>query len=347
MSTEIETDDRADAVEVDEQFHVRDDGSANWVVRKLAECRAYRERVARWAQAETLRAERQEAFLMHRFGDELEAWTREQIGKQHGRRRSIALPAGVLGFRREPSKLLVFDEEALVGAAMAWGYGGEGQLGYGSTGNSSTRVQVSGLTSGVTAIAAGGWHSLAIQNGAAMAWGQGTQGQLGNGLIGNSSTRVQVSGLTSGVTAIAGGAHHSLAIQDGDVFAWGYNAGGRLGDGTSTTSSTPLKVLDLAVNLLDVAATDSSSYALSADGSLWVWGYNINGQLGLGDTTTRFTPTQLFAPAGYKFTSIDGGANGVHAVATIAVVPEPTSLALLGLGGLALLRRRGRGRRQG
>jgi hypothetical protein len=116
MSTEIEADaDPVVVVDMDERFHVRDEGGANWVVRKILECRAYRERVARWAQAETLRADRQEASLLHRFGGELEASAREQIGKQHGRRRSIALPAGVLGLRREPTKLIVVNERDLVG----------------------------------------------------------------------------------------------------------------------------------------------------------------------------------------------------------------------------------------
>ena len=116
MSTETEADhEPVVVVDVDERFHVRDEGSANWVVRKIAECRSYRDHVARWAQAETLRAERQEIFLMRRFAGELEAWAREQIGKQHGRAKSLSLPAGVLGFRREPTKLIVVDERALVG----------------------------------------------------------------------------------------------------------------------------------------------------------------------------------------------------------------------------------------
>ena len=116
MSTETEADDDpVVVVGLDERFHVRDEGSANWVVRKIAECRSYRDHVARWAQAETLRAERQEIFLMRRFAGELEAWAREQIGKQHGRAKSLSLPAGVLGFRREPTKLIVVDERALVG----------------------------------------------------------------------------------------------------------------------------------------------------------------------------------------------------------------------------------------
>jgi hypothetical protein len=120
-STETEADeDPIVVLQVEDTFRIRDEGSANWVVRKIAECRAYRERVARWAQAEALRADRQERFLVHRFARELEAWTREQVGKQRGRCRSISLPAGVLGFRREPTKLLVVDEQALVGWCRAY-----------------------------------------------------------------------------------------------------------------------------------------------------------------------------------------------------------------------------------
>jgi hypothetical protein len=102
-------------VEADERFHVHDKESANWVVRKIVETRAYRERVARWAEAETLRAERQEQFLLHRFGAELEQWARQQIGKQYPRRRSVRLPAGVLGFRNTLPKLIVTDESKLTG----------------------------------------------------------------------------------------------------------------------------------------------------------------------------------------------------------------------------------------
>ena len=100
--------------------------------------------------------------------------------------------------------------------AESWGNNFYGQLGNGTTTNSSTPVAVSGLSSGVTAIAAGGNHSLAIQNGAVYAWGYNGFGQLGNGTTTFSeSTPVAVSGLSSGVTAIAGGGEYSLAIQNG------------------------------------------------------------------------------------------------------------------------------------
>jgi alpha-tubulin suppressor-like RCC1 family protein len=110
------------------------------------------------------------------------------------------------------------------GTVWAWGYNPNGQLGTGTTTISSTiPVQVSGLT-GVTAIAAGGNHSLAPKgDGSVWAWGYDQHGQLGNGTATDSSTPVQVSGLT-GVTAIAAGEEHSLAL--GTSMARRYNLNG-------------------------------------------------------------------------------------------------------------------------
>jgi hypothetical protein len=100
--------------EPEETFHVRDERTANWVLRLIVGERDYRKRIAAWYEAETRRSERREQFLFHRFGAELEAWTRQQLASQHGSRRSVQLPAGVLGFRVEPTKLVIADERALI-----------------------------------------------------------------------------------------------------------------------------------------------------------------------------------------------------------------------------------------
>lgn len=211
------------------------------------------------------------------------------------------------------------------GAVKAWGDNNYGELGVGTSTvlYSFTPVAVVGLTSGVTAIAASARNSLAIQNGSAKAWGDNNGGQLGNGTLVRSMAPITVTGLTAGVTAIASGYLHSLAIQNGDVYAWGWNTLGQLGDGTQVSRTTPVLALDMAINLVAVAAGHSSSYALGADGSLWAWGFNNSGQLGLGDSTDRLTPTQVHAPTGYKFTRIDADSLGFHAVATRSPNPPP------------------------
>src|SRR2546428_836751 len=131
------------------------------------------------------------------------------------------------------------------GTAWAWGANFAGQLGSGTNTISNRPVEVSGL-SGVTAMAAGARHSLALKSdGTVWAWGDNGVGQLGNGTNTTSNTPVEVSGL-SGVTAIAGGVEHSLALKsDGTVWAWGDNGVGELGTYTpfSSFSNTPVQVL--------------------------------------------------------------------------------------------------------
>src|SRR5262245_39432301 len=83
-----------DPMPIEESFSVHDSASANWVLRKINEARAYSLHVEQWARAELRRAEREEAFLLHRFGDQLESWVRSQIAQRHDGRKSIFLPAG-------------------------------------------------------------------------------------------------------------------------------------------------------------------------------------------------------------------------------------------------------------
>ncbi len=76
-----------------------------------------------------------------------------------------------------------------------WGPNGDGQLGNGSTTDSSRPVEVSGLTSGITAIAVGGSHTCAITTAQRLkCWGDNSNGQLGNGSLTKSPTPVDVVG---------------------------------------------------------------------------------------------------------------------------------------------------------
>jgi hypothetical protein len=108
--------DDSEIPEVPETFSVTDDSSANWVIRRIVEARAYAERVDDWADREKARARREEEFFLYRYGGQLIAWVTAKIALQGGRRKSVCLPAGMAGFRKEDSKIIV-DDEAVV---LAW-----------------------------------------------------------------------------------------------------------------------------------------------------------------------------------------------------------------------------------
>ncbi len=195
----------------------------------------------------------------------------------------------------------------LAGAVLCWGRNNFGQLGDGSTSQRLTPVQVSGLTSGVQAIALGDAHSCAItSSGAAACWGHNFLGQLGNGSSEDRPTPGLVFGLTSGVQAISAGHAHSCAIASGGgARCWGYNLGGQLGDGTNVTRFTPVHVSGLSSGVLAIQAGVLHSCAVTSSGAMQCWGNNFLGQLGDGSTTNRFTPVQV--------TGLDTGVAGLGA----------------------------------
>ena len=184
------------------------------------------------------------------------------------------------------------------GTLWAWGNGGSGRLGTGSTSNQTSPTQVStgtGLTDAV-AVAAGINHTLALDaSGNVWAWGLRTSGALGDGSTSSyATTPQQVSGPSS-IIAIAAGYQFSLALKsDGTVYAWGRNQEGQLGDGTTTQRTTPIQI----PNLSGIAAISAGGYhtlALQSEGNfsgnVWAFGYNYpGGQLGDGTTNQSSTP---------------------------------------------------------
>ena len=197
------------------------------------------------------------------------------------------------------------------GTVAAWGYNSSGQLGNNSTTGSSDAVLVSptGVLSGktVVAVAAGGYHSLALcSDGTVAAWGNNSSGQLGNNSTINSKNPVLVSqaGVLSGktVVAVSAGYSHSLALcSDGTVAAWGGNSFGQLGNGSTTDSRTPDLASQTGIlsgkTVVAVAAGYHHSLVLCSDGTVAAWGRNNYGQLGNNSTTESTVPV-LVSQAG-------------------------------------------------
>lgn len=172
------------------------------------------------------------------------------------------------------------------GTLRAWGANDQGQLGDGSIGARNTPVSVSGL-SGVIAIAAGNNHSLALRSdGSVWAWGSNLNGKLGDGSSTQRRTPVATL-LGSGIVAIAAGLENSVALRsDGSVRVVGINEVGELGTGALTPgfSSTWRTALASGVVAVSIGHTGSLAHllALRSDGSVLSWGWNDQGQLGLG-----------------------------------------------------------------
>ncbi len=186
------------------------------------------------------------------------------------------------------------------GTVWSWGSNSLGQLGLGSGFSGSTTPARVALPN-VVAIGAGVNHSFAVQiDGTLWAWGSNSDRQLGDGTTLTRYLPVPVSGLPP-VLAAGGGQGHSLALAaDGSVWAWGTNATGQLGDGTTTPRAFPVPVSGLPqastsqlAGASAVAAGSSHSLALLADGTVLGWGWNGEGQLGDGTTTTRLTPVRV------------------------------------------------------
>ena len=152
-------------------------------------------------------------------------------------------------------------------------------------------------------------------------WGDNTYGELGNNTTTNSLTPVEVvgqggTGTLSGVKSVAQGVYHSLAVKsDGSVWSWGYDRDGELGVNSTTNSSTPLEVFptgwaDSTGEHVPIAAGAWHSLALKSDGTVWAWGQNGFGQLGINSTASNSTtPVEVVGAGG------TGALSGVVAVA--------------------------------
>jgi alpha-tubulin suppressor-like RCC1 family protein len=186
------------------------------------------------------------------------------------------------------------------GTVWTWGSGSHGELGNGTTGSSHTPAQVPGLTN-VTAISAGWFHILALKSdGTVWAWGNNSNGELGDGTTANRSNAVQVLNLTNIVVVSGGDSHSSALAADSTVWKWGLNDVGELGNGTTNAVANPVPVKLLLdtfsnafSNIVMLSARDYHNIAVKADGSVWMWGANDQGQCGNGATNSTWSPAPV------------------------------------------------------
>jgi len=173
------------------------------------------------------------------------------------------------------------------GSLWATGDDQYGELGDGNPYGGSIISPEMIVASNVTAITAGGYHSLFLK-GDGRLWGMGENdsGQLGDGTYNNTNRPEQI--VASNVVAIAASSRgHSLFLKnDGSLWGMGWNTFGQLGDGTYNNTNHPEQIV--ASNVIAIAAGAGHSLFLKSDGSLWGMGENDTGQLGDGTYATNY-----------------------------------------------------------
>ncbi|MBE2187257.1 MAG: RCC1 repeat-containing protein, partial [Rhodothermales bacterium] len=167
----------------------------------------------------------------------VKCWGRNVYGQLgNGTTTDSAMPVDVTGLTSGVTNVSVglyhTCATTATGGVQCWGRNGNGQLGNGTTTDSATPVDATGLTSGVTSVATGLYHTCATTAGGVKCWGSNTNGQLGNGSAADAVTPVDVTDLGSGVVTVSAGSGHTCAVTaSGGVQCWGANAYGQLGNG--------------------------------------------------------------------------------------------------------------------
>lgn len=140
------------------------------------------------------------------------------------------------------------------------------------------------------------------------AWGSNVNGELGQNNTTDSPTPIPVFGLWS--QAEAGPGFSVARKTDNTLWTWGGNYNGQLGQNDRVNRSSPVQVPGTAWT--DISATSSrafgaysSIFARKSDGTLWTWGLNLRGRLGLNDTICRSSPVQV---PGTSWVEISSGA---------------------------------------
>jgi alpha-tubulin suppressor-like RCC1 family protein len=182
-----------------------------------------------------------------------------------------------------------------------WGYNHDGQLGDGNTASQDLPAQVTKPgPAGWASVAAGGFHGCGIRKDTSLwCWGQNSLGQLGIGSFTNQSRPQRVtSPAQAGWSSVAAGGFYTCATRsDGTLWCWGSSEAGQLGPGNTTDEDLPQQVTTPAqAGWASVAAGGDTTCATRDDGTLWCWGDNGWGQLGIGNTTEQDLPQQVTTP---------------------------------------------------
>jgi len=186
------------------------------------------------------------------------------------------------------------------GRVVCWGFGGEGQLGIGTTVSMSLTPLDVVMLSDASQIDLGNEHSCAARRtGQVSCWGNGASGRLG---IGDTvSQPAPFNTMFADAAEVACGEDFTCVRgTDRRVACVGGNGSGQLGSDLGALSLTPVLVPVVNAVSLSIATRGSYACAILPDESVSCWGANESGQLGDGTTTSRSMPMPVLGLAGVQ-----------------------------------------------
>lgn len=207
------------------------------------------------------------------------------------------------------------------GTLWTWGTAAHGRLGTNNdTVSKSTPVTTFAGGTDWKQVVCGHDCAAAIKtDGSLWTWGRNEQGQLGNNLSGDANNR-----LTPVTTFVGGNNWKQVSVgyrfmgavkTDGTLWMWGAGFGGNLGRGNTSSSAVPAETSAGGTNWKQVACGQYHTVAVKTDGTLWVWGGNDDGSLGINNTGNRPNPVTTFA-GGTNWKSVSAGGNTSVAIKT-------------------------------
>lgn len=181
------------------------------------------------------------------------------------------------------------------GTVYACGQNGAGDLGDGSWRDSSRPVRVKGLGGSpvIRLVAAFANAGALLADGAYYDWGYNGDGQLGDGRRGRpSDLPVRVRLPYPVITVAQGGSYWGngqtlVLLADRSLWGWGDDRAGQLGTRTRGIRPWPVRFYSpRGVSYQSLATSATTSYAVTADGTVYAWGASHLGQIGNGMTYT-------------------------------------------------------------
>jgi alpha-tubulin suppressor-like RCC1 family protein len=208
----------------------------------------------------------------------------------------------------------ILDRYVGAGSLWTWGRNQYGQLGDNTITNKSSPIQtISGGTNWTLISTTNGTTCHAIKSdGTLWGWGDGRIGGMGNNTVIKYSSPVQtVSGGTNW-KQVESFSSQAAIKTDGSLWTWGYGNPGTIGDGASTSRSSPVQTTFATNNWKQVSVTGGGGgnvLAVKTDGTLWGWGYNSYGSLGIGSINASGvnpvnSPVQIGANTNWRKASI-------------------------------------------